>query len=178
MDAVAMADQLPFAAESFDTVLCTEVLEHVPDPKLVLDELVRVVRPGGRVILTVPFLYQIHEEPYDYWRFTVFGLRNLLRSRGLEVKYIGLRGGPMEVIADSMSKFMLAKFAKLRTKRPRWIAGMLWASLAKFFVFIPQSLYLGIVRPNLRILTASGSEDTSHSMTLGYVIVADRESKL
>jgi ubiquinone/menaquinone biosynthesis C-methylase UbiE len=62
---------IPFADSSFDFVLCSEVLEHVPDPRRAIGEIARVLRPGGRLVLTVPFLYPIHEEPWDFWRFTL-----------------------------------------------------------------------------------------------------------
>jgi SAM-dependent methyltransferase len=64
---------------SFDVVLCTEVLEHLPEPQRAIDEMFRVLVPGGRLLLTTRFLFPIHDAPHDYVRFTKYGLRHLLR---------------------------------------------------------------------------------------------------
>lgn len=64
---------------SFDVVLCTEVLEHLPEPQRAADEMFRVLRPGGTLLLTTRFLFPIHDAPHDYFRYTKYGLRHLLR---------------------------------------------------------------------------------------------------
>jgi SAM-dependent methyltransferase len=64
---------------SFETVLCTEVLEHLPEPQRAIDEMFRVLVPGGQLLLTTRFLFPIHDAPHDYFRFTKYGLRHLLR---------------------------------------------------------------------------------------------------
>lgn len=81
-DVIAPIDDLPLEDESFDAVLCTEVLEHVPRPWAALAELHRVLRPGGALWLTVPFVGELHEEPHDYFRYTSHGLRSLLDDAG------------------------------------------------------------------------------------------------
>jgi SAM-dependent methyltransferase len=60
-------------------VLCTEVLEHLPEPQRAIDEIYRVLQPGGELLLTTRFLFPIHDAPHDYFRFTKYGLRHLLR---------------------------------------------------------------------------------------------------
>ena len=74
---IADAHNLPFRAGEFKTVLCTEVLEHVKDPKQVIHEIGRVLDKGGIVILTTRFVYPLHDAPHDYWRFTEYGLKLL-----------------------------------------------------------------------------------------------------
>jgi SAM-dependent methyltransferase len=64
---------------AFEVVLCTEVLEHLPDPQRAVDEMFRVLEPGGELLLTTRFLFPIHDAPRDYFRFTKYGLRHLLR---------------------------------------------------------------------------------------------------
>ncbi len=76
---VTDAQRLAFCDGSFEVILCTEVLEHIPDPQSAIDEMFRVLAPGGRLVLTTRFLFPIHDAPHDYFRFTKYGLRHLLR---------------------------------------------------------------------------------------------------
>ncbi|HEY0876059.1 MAG TPA: class I SAM-dependent methyltransferase [Vicinamibacterales bacterium] len=73
------AQALGIATAAVDVVLCTEVLEHLPEPQRALDEMFRVLKPGGTLLLTTRFLFPIHDAPHDYFRFTKYGLRYLLR---------------------------------------------------------------------------------------------------
>ncbi len=75
---------LPFATSTFDTVVSFQVLEHVPDPQQMVDECMRVLRPGGRLLLTANFLWGLHEEPHDYFRFSRYGFALLLERAGCE----------------------------------------------------------------------------------------------
>lgn len=75
----------PIADASFDAVLCSQVLEHVFNPEAFLGEIRRVLRPGGRLLLAVPFLWDEHEQPRDFGRYSSFGLRALLERSGFEV---------------------------------------------------------------------------------------------
>ena len=76
---IGNAHALPFAGGTFEQVLCTEVLEHLVEPQRAVDEMWRVLAPGGRLILTTRFLFPIHDGPGDYFRFTRYGLAHLLR---------------------------------------------------------------------------------------------------
>lgn len=84
-DFVASLDALPIPDRSFDAVLNTQVLEHVADPFAVVQELQRVLVPGGELFLTVPLVNELHEEPYDFFRYTPYALRSLFERAGLEV---------------------------------------------------------------------------------------------
>jgi len=66
--------------ESFDVVLCTEVLEHLHTPQKAIDEMYRVLKPGGKLILTTRFIFPLHETPVDYFRYTKYGLCHLLKK--------------------------------------------------------------------------------------------------
>lgn len=79
--------RFPVADSSFDAVLCNQVLEHIFQPEQFLAEIRRVLCPGGVLILTVPFLWPEHEQPYDCLRYTSFGLRDWLDRAGLAVVY-------------------------------------------------------------------------------------------
>jgi SAM-dependent methyltransferase len=76
---------IPFTNESFDSVVCFEVLEHVKDPKVILQEVNRVMKDNGSLLISVPFLFGEHEEPYDFQRYTSFGLTRLLKDAGFDV---------------------------------------------------------------------------------------------
>lgn len=76
-DVVASVYELPFKDEEFDIVLCCSVLEHLEDPRKAIAEMMRVLKPKGRIIVSVPFLFPLHDAPGDYWRFTKYGLRSL-----------------------------------------------------------------------------------------------------
>ena len=76
-DQVADAHALPFPDNSYEIVICREVLEHVKDPAQVLSELHRVLTPGGTLLLSTRFLFPIHEAPDDRWRFTRYVLEEL-----------------------------------------------------------------------------------------------------
>lgn len=76
---------LPFADESFDSVFSSEVFEHVFNLSQILGELRRVLKPGGHMLLTVPFVWDEHEIPYDFARYTSFGLKHILQEKGFVV---------------------------------------------------------------------------------------------
>ena len=89
---VALGGALPFADESFDAVLCTQVLEHVPNPFELMSEVARVLRRGGHLVLTAPQAWHLHEVPHDYFRYTRFGLAHLAQSHGLAVVRVQAQG--------------------------------------------------------------------------------------
>lgn len=77
--------QIPFEDSSFDLILCTEVLEHAEDPDKLVREMNRVLQPGGMALITVPSMWGEHETPYDFRRFTSFGVMKLLEQGGFSV---------------------------------------------------------------------------------------------
>jgi len=90
---------LPFADASFDTVLLLEVLEHVADARAVLAEIARVLKTGGVLLLSVPFLYPLHDAPHDYRRFTAPGLEAATREAGLAPAPVQPRNTGFEAVA-------------------------------------------------------------------------------
>ncbi len=92
--------------ESFDMILCVGLLEHIPDPQPFIDHLHRILRPGGQVLITCSSTFSLHEGPHDYFRFTVFGMRQLLRGwRQIDV----LRGscGPFTTIGILLQRILM-----------------------------------------------------------------------
>jgi SAM-dependent methyltransferase len=98
-DIAGFADSLPFREAAFDVVLATEVLEHVADVRATLSEIRRVLRPEGWLVVSVPFLYPTHEAPFDYRRFTHFGLVALLERAGFDSISIAAKGGPLLLVS-------------------------------------------------------------------------------
>ena len=79
VEMIGDAQLLGIREATFDVVLCTEVLEHLPEPQKAIDEIQRVLKPGGTLLLTTRFIFPIHDAPHDYFRYTKYGLRYLLR---------------------------------------------------------------------------------------------------
>lgn len=84
-DVFADAAHLPFPDGHFDGVVCLEVLEHVPDPAIVVKEIERVLKSTGRAWISMPFLYPLHDAPFDFQRYTGYGLQRDVQRAGLEV---------------------------------------------------------------------------------------------
>ncbi len=102
---------LPFRDGTCDTVLCNQVLEHVPQPQLAIDEMARVLRPNGYLILTAPHIWGLHEVPHDYFRFTPYGLRHLVEQSGLTVHTTRALAG-FWVTAGTRFCYYLARFER------------------------------------------------------------------
>ncbi|GHC60008.1 class I SAM-dependent methyltransferase [Ulvibacter litoralis] len=84
---------MPFENSSFDCAFGTEVLEHCPEPEIVLKEVYRVLKPGGVFFFTVPFLWNLHEVPHDEYRYTPFSLQRHLSNSGFSEINIKATGG-------------------------------------------------------------------------------------
>lgn len=98
-DVFADGGALPIVDASIDTVLLLEVLEHVRDAQAVLSNIARVLKPGGLLLLSVPFLYPLHDAPHDYRRYTAPGLEAAIRQCGLVPSTARPRNGGLEAAA-------------------------------------------------------------------------------
>jgi SAM-dependent methyltransferase len=92
--------KIPFPDESFDHVLCTEVLEHAEDPLALISEMHRVLRHGGALVATVPFSARVHHAPYDFHRFTRYRLSEMFSH--FDDVTIDERGDDLAVIANKL----------------------------------------------------------------------------
>ena len=84
-DAVSSAYALPWGDDSFDSALCTAVLEHLEEPLQALRECCRILVPGGKAMYTVPFIWHLHEEPRDFYRYSMYGIRYLFEKAGFDI---------------------------------------------------------------------------------------------
>lgn len=97
---------LPFPANTFDTALLSDVLEHLPEPLHLWREMARVMKPGAMLLMNTPFFYWLHERPFDYYRYTEFALRRFAQLAEFEVIALRTIGGSPAIIADLLAKHL------------------------------------------------------------------------
>jgi SAM-dependent methyltransferase len=105
--------RLPFEDGSFDTVLSVEVLEHTPEPQGLVSEMARVLKRGGTLIVSAPFSFRLHEEPHDYFRYTPYGMREMLTRAGLTAVEQWTQGGLWSVTAHKLNTFLALRVGHL-----------------------------------------------------------------
>lgn len=130
-----LADQLydggefPFPDGSFDSVLCNQVLEHVFNPDDFLGEIARVLKPGGKLLLTVPFVWDEHEQPFDYARYSSFGLRALLEKQGFKLLSHNKLGADPSILFQLANAYLF----KISQGWPRFAHLLLTVTVMAFF---------------------------------------------
>ncbi len=139
-DVVGSVLKMPFPDENFDGVVCTEVLEHVKEPKKALYEIKRVLRSGGNLYLTVPMSWCLHYEPNDFYRYTKYGIRYCLESVGFEVLEIKRIGGFFSLAFQRFIDVFF--FLLLRLHIPAVVSLFLLAPLSVFGYYISLPLDL------------------------------------
>jgi len=143
---------------SFDTILCSQVLEHVPRPWDALRELARVLRPGGVLILTVPHLSAIHEAPHDYYRYTRFGLQALCDQCSLTVMHVQATGGLGCFLLHGLSAALLSALGGLPLIK--WMAfSFNYLVLVRLPDFFEQYLGMPQLYPSEYLLVATRPGD-------------------
>lgn len=168
------AAALPVRDGSADAILCTEVIEHVPDEHALAAELARIAAPGARLLLSAPFVHGLHEQPYDFRRLTTIGLVSTLERAGWDVDSISAIGGPFVVAVDSLVRWFdsrLRRAARVAAPKgspafqaltaPSAVLQRLLATAA-----IRRSKHIGVIDPMLPL----------PRLTLGYVVVASRSA--
>jgi SAM-dependent methyltransferase len=146
---VADARRLPFRDQTFDVVVSTEMLEHVLSPEQAVGEMWRVLRHGGKLVLTTRFLYPIHSQPADYWRFTRYGLEHLFR------------GWAVELIAPDVTDFGAARLVgeAALNRHGRWLR---W----------PAKAVVRILHRALGLIQSRLPRNGGPVAACGYVVVA------
>jgi 2-polyprenyl-3-methyl-5-hydroxy-6-metoxy-1,4-benzoquinol methylase len=118
VDTICLASELPYESGSFETVFSTQVLEHVFEQQQMINEAARVMKQGGHLILSVPFTWELHEEPYDFFRLTKHGLKAMFEKSGLEIEYIKANGGKWAAMFQMMinTVYSTFKYKTLKSK--------------------------------------------------------------
>lgn len=148
----------PFADVSFDSILCSQVLEHVFNPDEFLGEIVRVLKPGGKLLLTVPFVWDEHEQPYDYARYSSFGLSALLEKQCLKVLQHKKLGADASILFQLANAYLF----KITQGLPRPIKLLLTVSVMAFI--------------NVSGLFARGLLPNNPDLFLDNVVLAEKAS--
>lgn len=149
-------NKFPFEDQSFDSLLCNQVLEHVFLPDAFVGELARVIRPKGRLMITVPFIWDEHEQPYDFARYTSFGLKAILERNGFRVLI------QRRLLDDASVLFQLLNAYLFKVLNRDYL---LLKVLIRIIVFPPISV-LGIVAAKI----LPGNQD----MYLDQLVIAER----
>jgi SAM-dependent methyltransferase len=176
-DLTYSGDRLPFDDGTFDTVLCNQVGEHVPDPRVFFDELVRLLRVDGRLLFTVPFSFRIHSEPYDFHRFTKYALADYANRAGLHIDVLSARGGFWTVIGQKLTSHLALHWAAL--------GGDIQKSggfgYEKSIKRKPRYWTLLFVAPAIVAIAAVSRVldrvERDESDTIGYLLIATKTSK-
>lgn len=158
---------IPVESDRYDAVLCTQVLEHVPRPEAVLLELARVLRPNGRIWLSTPLSFEEHEVPYDFFRYTQFGLRELFGRAGLHVDRIDWVQGYCGTVAHqvNLARHMLPRSSSGYGDGPGGMAAAAVMAIARPFLGV---LAIVLARSDMRVkFTAKGH-------CLDYYVIATK----
>ena len=150
--AVADLTALPFRSEAFHGALHIVTMEHLREPGCALAEIARTLVPGGPLLLAAPHEWEVHQAPYDYFRYTRYGLAYLLEKAGFEVKELRACGGYFRLLARRLLN-ALQFFA----------GGIRWLG------FVPAAM---LVVPPALILPFFDGLDRDRNFTLGYICTA------
>lgn len=151
-----LTKKLPFKDEEFDTIILSDVLEHVAEPDILWREISRILANKGKLLMNVPFFYWLHEQPYDYYRYTEFALRRFVESVGLKMILLKPVGGAPEILADIVAKNLL--------RLPK-VGKILAAFVQRLALFFVKTRFGKIV-----------SEVTSQEFPLGYFLIAQKSN--
>jgi SAM-dependent methyltransferase len=166
IDFVSEAKAIPVPDASFDVIICTEVLEHVPEPIAVVREFGRIVVPGGRLILTAPLGSGIHQEPYHFYGgYTPYWYQRFLEEAGFDSITVTANAGTLRHVAQETIRF--ARMTRPFSFAAPWYGQLLWSP---FWLILAPILALGVPLA-AKLLDRF---DREQRFTVGYHVTAVR----
>lgn len=162
-DVYGDASNLPFKTKSFDVVLLFEVLEHIGSDGQALREIRRILSPGGRLYISVPFVYPVHDAPNDYRRFTIHGVRLLLGEAGFELKKEIQHGNSFVTALQMLNLAFLEVVRDVISHRSKMVGLILG------FLVYPFCILINLLSLPLTWLPSRGAS------CFGYFVVAERK---
>jgi SAM-dependent methyltransferase len=126
---------IPFADNTFDSILCSEVVEHIFNLPEIIKELNRVLKVGGKILITCPFAWKEHELPHDYARYTLYALRDLLEKQGFKIVIQDKSGNFIHVITQLITLYFFDTFYSKVSKVP--VINFIFSFC---FFFLPNSV--------------------------------------
>lgn len=138
---VADIERMPIREGSYDVALCTQVLEHVPHPPIAVNELYRVLKPGGHLILTTPQTAFLHEIPHHYFNHTCFGLRMMLEQAGFEVLKLEPQGGHFRSVGMQLHYTCTVVKSKMTTPLRKILLYPVLLACSLIFGFLTKLLF-------------------------------------
>ena len=136
---------LPFENNSFDNVLCSEVVEHVFNLDEALHEIHRVLKPTGKLLITCPFVWSEHEVPHDYARYTQFALKDILEKKGFEILSFNKSGNFIQTCFQLLVLYFYQQSNSKLLKFPpfRWLYKFLF-----YFILNVKGIFFSWLLPN------------------------------
>ncbi len=128
---------IPFEDKSFDVAICTEVLEHSPEPERLVADIARVLKPKGKLYVSVPFVWYEHEAPYDFRRFTSFGFKKLLEEEFV-VERIAPTSGVFGTVGQIISAFIIENFKPKNSITYPLVSAFVCAPIMIFFLSLDK----------------------------------------
>lgn len=120
-DIIGSVENIPLGDNGIDSIVSTQVLEHVKNPQKAVSEFYRVLKSGGHCLVTVPQLNELHEEPHDYFRFTRYGLEEIFTNAGFNIISIDRHGGFWSANAQMQIRYVIDLFRLNKISVLRWI---------------------------------------------------------
>ena len=162
VDLLCLSTDIPLPDESFETVFSTQVLEHVEDHLAMLKEAYRLLKPGGKVIVSAPMVWEHHEVPYDFFRFTRYGLMYIFERAGFVNIDVKPNGGKWAALGQ-MKQSILQSSLKGKKSLARKLLYLLYRYFYKYLI-------------NIKYYLLEEIDKDEDFITINFVVVATRKN--
>ncbi len=158
VDVVGRAESIPMRDNSIDSIVCTQVMEHLNKPFEAVEEFYRILKTGGHILVTAPQMNELHEEPNDFFRYTKFGLISMFENIGFKTIVYEQRGGFFTTRAQILIRYLIDKLRLY--KRP-----ILGRVLGKFILIYGKFMML---------LDTFDKSEANRKNTLGWCFIFEK----